>query len=152
LELRVVGSGPETAALDGLRALPGVSVENRWLPETEVAEVISWADVLLIPYREATQSGPAAAALAANRFVIATKVGGLIEQLGHEALATLCEPNPLSLAAALRTRLDAPRIPPPPIARHPTAGWQDLAETLLRHIEQTLPVRSEAPHVAVSPS
>ena len=35
-EVRVVGTGPESAELAALRALPGVTVENRWVPEAEV--------------------------------------------------------------------------------------------------------------------
>ena len=33
MEVRVVGQGPESTALADLRALPGVKVENRWVPE-----------------------------------------------------------------------------------------------------------------------
>ena len=36
MEVRVVGQGPESTALATLRALPGVTVENRWVPEGEM--------------------------------------------------------------------------------------------------------------------
>lgn len=112
LELRVVGSGPESPELDRLRALPGVSVENRWVYEEEMASVLGWADALVLSHREASQSGVAAAAIAARRWVIATRVGGLAEQLGNEATAILCEPDADSLAAAIRTLLTIERVPP----------------------------------------
>jgi glycosyltransferase involved in cell wall biosynthesis len=131
-QLRVVGSGPETAELDTLRALPAVSVENRWVPDDEIGALIAWADVVVLPYREASQSGVAPAAIAAGRFVVSTRVGGLVEQLGHEALATLCEPDATSLAAALRRLLSA--APEAPSGAAPDAGlaWRDAAEQLLR--------------------
>ena len=62
-EVRVVGSGPESAELAALRALPGVTVENRWVPEDEVGALIGWADVLVLPY----QAKPARAALRRRR-------------------------------------------------------------------------------------
>jgi glycosyltransferase involved in cell wall biosynthesis len=131
-ELRVVGSGPESAELSSLRALPGVTVENHWVPEDEIGALIAWADVLVLPYREASQSGIAPAALAAGRFVVSTRVGGLIEQLGNEDLATLCEPDAASLAAVLRELIDGrrdarPRNAPP----DPRLAWRDVAERLL---------------------
>ena len=54
LEVRVVGSGPESPTLDRLRALPGVTVENRWVYEPEMAAVMGWADALVLSHREAS--------------------------------------------------------------------------------------------------
>lgn len=108
MTVRVVGQGPESAALDALRALPDVEVENRWVAEGEIGALIAWTDLLVLPYREASQSGPAAIALAAGRFVLATRVGGLVQQLGGEKLATLCEPDAASIASALDRFISAP--------------------------------------------
>jgi len=100
-ELRVVGQGPESPPLAALRRLPGVTVENRWVPEDEIGALLAWADALVLSHREASQSGVAAAAIAAGRWVVATRVGGLAEQLeGQHAL--LCEPDAASLAGAIR--------------------------------------------------
>ena len=99
---RVVGPSPESAALAALRALPGVTVENRWVPEDEVGTLLGWADAVVLPYREASQTGAAAVALAAGRYGIATNVGGLAEQLRGGALAILCEPHADSLADGVR--------------------------------------------------
>ncbi len=107
-ELRVVGQGPETPTLDALRATPRVTVENRWVPEAEVGELLAWADALVLPYREASQSGAAAAALAAGRWVVATGVGGLTEQLEGVKSARLCEPDAGALAEAIRGLISTP--------------------------------------------
>jgi glycosyltransferase involved in cell wall biosynthesis len=134
-QLRVVGSGPESAELAALRALPAVTVENRWAPEDEVGSLIAWADVLVLPYKEASQSGVAPAAIAAGRFVVSTRVGGLIEQLRGETLATLCEPDAGSLAAALRGLLLASPGEQPGLAPvDPRLAWRDVAERLLNRI------------------
>jgi len=132
--LRVVGQGPESPDLAALRALPGVSVENRWVPEREVAELLAWSDAMVLSHREASQSGGAAAAIAARRWVIATRVGGLAEQLADEPLARLCDPTPASLAAAIGALLDqrpTASLPPSPDA---AAAWQAMAAGLLASV------------------
>lgn len=117
LSVRVVGLGPESRALSVLRGLPGVTVENRWVPEAEVGALFNWADAVVLPYREASQSGVAAVALAARRYVVATNVGGLAEQLSSETLAVLCEPDAASFANGLRLVLDRQRFSRPAVVR-----------------------------------
>jgi glycosyltransferase involved in cell wall biosynthesis len=137
--IRVVGRGPDSVYLDALRACRGVTVENHWVPETEIGALLGWADALILPYREASQSGVAAAAVAAGRTVIATRVGGLREQLSGTPQAVLCEPEPASLARGIRQWLDAP-----PPARQTTDGaevWRQAASTLLSAIGAALPPR-----------
>jgi glycosyltransferase involved in cell wall biosynthesis len=112
LDVRVVGQGPESAVLDALRQTPGVQVENRWVPESELGSLLAWADALVLSHREASQSGVAAAALAAQRWIVATRVGGLVEQLRDEPLARLCAPDAAHLAEAIRSLLsDPPALP-----------------------------------------
>jgi glycosyltransferase involved in cell wall biosynthesis len=124
-DIRVVGSGPESAELQSLRALPGVTVENRWVPEGEIGALLAWADAVVLSHREASQSGVAAAAIAAGRWLVATKVGGLAEQLADEPMALLCEPDAESLATALR-RL--PNLTPVAPRRDPKKDWQELGK------------------------
>jgi glycosyltransferase involved in cell wall biosynthesis len=106
--VRVVGHGPEGKALAALRALPGVTVENRWVPEAEIPALLEWADGVVLSHREASQSGVAAAALAARRFLVATRVGGLVEQAADDPAAILCEMSAEGLAEGLRAMLVAP--------------------------------------------
>jgi glycosyltransferase involved in cell wall biosynthesis len=138
LEVRVVGQGPESAALADLRALPGVKVENRWVPECEINTILNWADVVVLPYREASQSGIAPTAIAAGRRVIATRVGGLPEQLEAEPLATLCEPDGKSLAAALMYTLEQPNdsVADPETAHE---AWRAFAASVLEGLERLVP-------------
>ena len=133
--VRVVGSGPESTTLAALRRLPGVTVENRWVPEDEIGALLGWSDALVLPYREASQSGVAAAAIAAGRRVLATRVGGLAEQLADAPGIILCGPDAASLVAGLRCLIEAPRgaVAPPPA--DPRAAWRELAASLMRQIE-----------------
>jgi glycosyltransferase involved in cell wall biosynthesis len=136
MEVRVIGRGPESPPLDALRRLPGVSVENRWVPEEEVATLLAWADALVLSHTEASQSGVAAAAVAAGRWVVATRVGGLPEQVAGARHAALCDPNTDSLTAALRSLLDKPAEPgaAPPVLAH----WASSVTTLAADLERTL--------------
>lgn len=129
-EVRVVGSGPESAVLDTLRAMPGVTVENRWVPEDEVGALLAWADALVLSHREASQSGVAAAAVAARRWLVATRVGGLEEQLRHEPMAVLCDPTPTSLAGGL-ARLLAGEVASCAGADDPQLAWRGMARAMV---------------------
>ncbi len=135
MTVRVVGAGPESAELDALRRLPDVTVENRWVPETEVGDLLGWADALVLSHREASQSGVAAAALAAGRWVVGTRVGGLAEQLTGIEGARLCEPEAASLAEALEGLLHHPPAGEPP---HQD-GWQDSVAVLTKQLSACFP-------------
>jgi glycosyltransferase involved in cell wall biosynthesis len=138
MEVRVVGQGPESTALADLRALPGVTVENRWVPEVEIGAILNWADVVVLPYREASQSGIAPTALATGRRIVATRVGGLVEQLDAEPLATLCEPAAPSLAAAI-TRTVERHHDSQFTADDAGDAWCGLAARILEGLEPLLP-------------
>jgi glycosyltransferase involved in cell wall biosynthesis len=139
-ELRVVGQGPESPELAALRALPGVTVENRWVPEPELGELLAWSDALVLSHREASQSGAAAAAIAARRWVVSTNIGGLAEQLRGEAMARLCDPTPESLAAALAALLDERPTASPP-SETPASAWHGMAERLVAELRAALGLR-----------
>lgn len=135
LQVRVVGQGPETPVLAALRAMPGVTVENRWVPEDEVGALLAWSDALVLSHREASQSGVAAAAVAARRWVVATRVGGLAEQLRDEPMALLCEPEAESIAATLRQLLDGKGAPPDADA----PPWDAVAARMVADVRSLLP-------------
>ncbi len=140
LAVRIVGQGPALPALARLRALPGVVVERRWVPEAELAALLAWADAVVLPYREASQSGLAPAALAAGRWVLATAVGGLPEQLAGAPNGRLCAPEPDALAAAITALLAEPA--PRPVMPD-AAAWRDEAASLRAGLEAALSGRQD---------
>lgn len=58
-----------------------VRIENRYVPNEEVPAIFEQADVLVLPYVTASQSGVAQIALANALPVIASKAGGLAEAI-----------------------------------------------------------------------
>ncbi|GBR71630.1 glycosyltransferase family 4 protein [Gluconobacter kanchanaburiensis] len=128
-ECRVVGEGPDSPELRMLSAIRHVTVENRWVPEDELPGLVEWADIVVLPYREASQSGVGAMAIASGRHVVATRVGGLVEQFSADTQAVLCEPDPASIANALSTVLKAPPAMRPRVDRR--HEWEKLARAIL---------------------
>lgn len=135
--VRVVGSGPASPELTRLASLEGVRVENRWVPEDEIGGLLAWADAVVLPYREASQSGVAAAALAAGRPVVATRVGGLAQQLEGENLARLAAPEPAALAECLARLAEEP--PPSLPVPAPAEAWTAFAAEILAAFAKVQP-------------
>ena len=103
LELEIVGSGDIRPYAGRLNGLDGVKLTNRWVEESEIGEALARTDLMVLPYVEASQSGVAAAALAAAMPIVATPVGGLSEQVRHGETGLIAHSvTPLGIAAAIR--------------------------------------------------
>jgi glycosyltransferase involved in cell wall biosynthesis len=101
--LRVIGEGDAEAFAPGLSQQPGVAVESRWVPEGEVASLLSTATAVVLPYYAASQSGIVPQALALGVPVIATPVAGLREQLREGEGAIFADkPTPEAFARAMK--------------------------------------------------
>lgn len=106
--LRIVGQGAVDKLAPGLASLPGVTVEQRWVDEAEIPALMAAADVVVLPYREASQSGVVPIALACGVPVVATAVGGLAEQIEDGVNgAVVATPSAPALAAAMLRLCDA---------------------------------------------
>jgi glycosyltransferase involved in cell wall biosynthesis len=79
----VFGAGDLGESSERLRGL-GVEVVNRWIDDGEIAAILARYDVLVLSHTEASQSGAAATALGAGMPVVATPVGGIVDQIAHE--------------------------------------------------------------------
>lgn len=74
-----------------------------YVPDAEVSAWFSTADVVVLPYRRSSASGPLHIAMAAGLPVVVTRVGGLEEAAGDYAGTTFVPPaDPEALVAALR--------------------------------------------------
>jgi glycosyltransferase involved in cell wall biosynthesis len=80
VEVGVYGEGALGANAKRLEAI-GAEVVNRWLSAAEIAAVLRRYHAVVLSHIEASQSGVAAAALGAGLPVIATPVGGLVQQV-----------------------------------------------------------------------
>jgi glycosyltransferase involved in cell wall biosynthesis len=77
VEVRIVGDGP----VDLGRLPANVTVDRRWVAEPELRDTLVWADAVVLPYVEASQSGVAPMATALGLPLVVTPVGGLVEQV-----------------------------------------------------------------------
>ena len=83
-------------------AAGGVRLLERYLPDEEVEAVFRAADVAVLPYRSATQSGVTHVAYALDTPVITTRVGGLAETVREGETGLVVPPeDPESLARAI---------------------------------------------------
>ncbi len=83
-----------------------VRFEDRFVPEDEVGAWFAAADAICLPYRHATQSGPAYLAYQFGVPVIASAVGGLAEVVEDGRSGLLAAPEPEAFAAAIRRFYD----------------------------------------------
>jgi glycosyltransferase involved in cell wall biosynthesis len=107
VRLLVVGEfyDDEQAYREQVRALGlehAVTIHSDYVPNEQVGEFFSAADVVVLPYMSATQSAIAQIAYNFNRPVIATNVGGLAEVVIDGRTGYVVPPeDPASLAAAI---------------------------------------------------
>ena len=93
--------------LEDPRIRDRVRVVNRYVPNEEVARWFAAADVVVLPYREATGSGIAQVAFGAGLPVIGTRTGGLEEVVEEGASGLLVPPrDPTALARAIERFFD----------------------------------------------
>jgi glycosyltransferase involved in cell wall biosynthesis len=104
--LRVVGEGDVDGCAPGLAALPGVTVEQRWVADGEMAAEIAAGGTLVLPYREASQSGVVPIALSLGVPAVATAVGGLAAQVVDGVSGLVVAPEAEALAQAMGRMLD----------------------------------------------
>ena len=81
VELHIVGNGSIAPYRAQLAGLPRVTMINRWLADHEIGDHLATADALVASYTEASQSAAIATAYGSGLPVIATPVGGLVEQV-----------------------------------------------------------------------
>lgn len=85
-----------------------ITILDKYLSEKEMGELLTWADVLVLPYTEATQSGVITLGIYAELPMICTEVGGFSEQLEKNE-SFWCQPNKESLIKAIKTVFSSPK-------------------------------------------
>jgi glycosyltransferase involved in cell wall biosynthesis len=76
-------------------------IRNDFIPNTDVYKYFSAADVVVQPYKEATQSGVTQVAYHFNKPMITTNVGGLSETVPDGRVGFVVEPGPKEVADAI---------------------------------------------------
>lgn len=105
-----------------------------FIPNEEVGAYFSAADVVVLPYRSATNSGITQIAIHFLKPMIATRVGGLAEIVHESETGLLCNPDPASIADALLRFFEGGVLPNPTLylqREKEQLGWRVFAERLL---------------------
>jgi glycosyltransferase involved in cell wall biosynthesis len=72
-----------------------------FIPDQEVPYIFGAADVVVQPYRNATQSGVTPLAYHFEKPMIVTDVGGLPDYVPHEKVGLVVSPDPVSIAEGI---------------------------------------------------
>ena len=90
--LLIVGAGSLAPYAKMIANLSRIEIVNRWIPDDEVDIYFRQADLVVAPYTSASQSGVVAIATSLGIPVVASRVGGLCDQIDHERTGILVEP------------------------------------------------------------
>jgi glycosyltransferase involved in cell wall biosynthesis len=106
----VAGEG-DLGEFSGRLAALGAEVINRWVTHEEAGALMARSDAAVVPSIEASQSGVVALAHGSGVPVIATPVGGLVEQVSDGVTGLLADAvSATSVAAAMRRFLQEPEL------------------------------------------
>ncbi len=132
-ELWIAGEGPERGALEKRSRDRGLADRVRFLGQRrDVPDLLAASDVFVLPSRREGLGVAALEAMAAGRPVVASRVGGLGEVVGHEGTGLLVPPeDPAALRDALARLLNEPELR----ARLGAAGPARIAE---RHLPERM--------------
>ena len=90
------------AAIDASPAKERIHIFRRYIDDAEVKDFFSAADVTVLPYRSATQSGVSSASYHFEVPMIVTAVGGLKETIGDTGTGLVAEDvNPAAVAGKI---------------------------------------------------
>jgi len=136
LSLAICGDGdlkPYRAAID---SLADVTVENRYIPEHELPGILERSDLIVLPYREASQSGVMVLAEAAGVPVVGTPTGALVEQIVPGVNGMIADSvDGKALAYAIGRFLDDPALYRRcvlGISKHAEGRWSEAGERISR--------------------
>lgn len=108
-----------------------IDLRGGYVPDEEVGALFAEHHVIVAPYRSATQSGVIPLAYAASRPVVATRVGGLTDQVEDGVTGALCAPgDPDSLRRAIM-RVARSYDEMWPAVRQHMPEWTDVAAALV---------------------
>lgn len=111
-----------------------VLLESRYIADEEIPIFFSAADVVVQPYRTATQSGVAGTAAGFGVPVITTDVGGLAEVVPHGEAGLIVPPDDaVALAESISTFINDPELADKlrrGAMRQAGSTWEDLCQTI----------------------
>ena len=112
ISLSIVGNGDFSKYATIVECLDDVTIVNEWIPDDMVGDYFLGENIVLVlPYKDATQSGPILIGYQYHVPVIATNVGGLGAQVIEGKTGFLIEPgNVNSLCEAMQKFVENPKL------------------------------------------
>lgn len=110
-----------------------IILDNRYLADTDIPDIFSAADILVLPYTRASQSGVAHIGIAYGLPIIASNVGGLTESLGTYDGTTFIEPSDVPGLSNAMTDLFLHR-PTKPYSPPHDMKWEEIANRYTNEI------------------
>jgi glycosyltransferase involved in cell wall biosynthesis len=124
VQLVIAGDGPINKVLKMKADKLGIKLLNYWISDEELCGLLSETDIIILPYKKASQSGPASIATSLGIPVIASRVGGLTEQVIDGVNGFLIEPCAQDIVNAVKKILLNPSL-----LDHLSNGAKLLSET-----------------------
>lgn len=141
LNVLIAGAGE----LANLLPLPeNVVVINRFIEDSEISAIFRSADLVVLPYRSATQSGVVPLAYAFSKPVIVTRVGALEEVVTHGQTGLCIAPGDVEgLATSIQQLVSSPDVMAAmgQAAKESAEGrlsWGEAARHHFGHYEQVI--------------
>jgi glycosyltransferase involved in cell wall biosynthesis len=94
-------SQPYLDLIKKLDITDAVILRTEFIPDSQVRYYLCAADLVVQPYRNATQSGVTPLAYHFEKPMVVTRVGALPDMVPHEKVGLVAEPNATSLAEAI---------------------------------------------------
>jgi glycosyltransferase involved in cell wall biosynthesis len=156
LSLAICGAGDLTPYRAAIDALADVTVENRYIPEEELPGILERSDLMVLPYREASQSGVMALAEAAGMPVVGTPTGALVEQIAPGVNGLIADAvDGKALAYSIGRFLDDPGLYQRcvlGISKHAEDRWSEAGERISSFLLGTGVAAPSAPSYSAAQS
>jgi glycosyltransferase involved in cell wall biosynthesis len=126
--------GPYEAQLRRLGLGESVILRTGFIPDARVREYLCAADLVVQPYRSATQSGVTPLAYHFDRPMLVTRVGALPEMVPDGTVGLVCDPSAGSIAEGILRflALGGAYFEPGIRAQKRLYGWDRLVESIER--------------------
>jgi glycosyltransferase involved in cell wall biosynthesis len=124
---------PYQELIDELNIRDQLILKTQFISDSEVKYYLCSADVLVQPYKNATQSGVTPLAYHFEKPMIVTNVGGLPDMVPHEKCGLVVAPNPDAIAAAIEKFFELGETHFIPYIRKEKLkyGWNNIVEAIM---------------------
>ena len=126
---------PYQDLIDKLGIREDLILKTQFISDSEVKYYLCAADVLVQPYKNATQSGVTPLAYYFEKPMVVTNVGGLPDLVPHEKCGLVAAPEPAAIAGAIKKifELGEQHFIPHIRAEKLKYSWSNIVEAIMAH-------------------